>query len=408
MVFKREKLQQLKQKLIPAKLRHTVMLIDDEEPNLKILNVLLGSTYEIVQAMSAEEALESINNMTHPEKISLIICDQRMSGMTGVSFFEKVATVIPKTKRVLLTGYLDMDALISSINEVHIYKFIMKPYNRADLMLSVKRAIEAYELEKQLDDHIKNLEEKVHLRTRELEEKNKDLEKANRALEDASLTDPLTGMNNRRFLLKHLDTDIAVVRRAYRDSERTPEGSDLLFFIMDLDHFKLVNDTYGHAAGDKVLVQVREILEAVVRESDYLVRWGGEEFLVIARFVTRDSAALLAERIREKVEAHAFDIGEGRSIHKTCSVGFAAFPFLIANPDLLNWSQVIDTADACLYAAKNSGRNAWAGLATNERTTEQGLLPKLLETPIQLIESGQLDLMSSFGDKATMAWTKSG
>ncbi|MDJ0841031.1 MAG: diguanylate cyclase [Acidobacteriota bacterium] len=409
MVFKRDRLEQFKkQKKEPAKKRHTIMLVDDEEPNLKILSVLLGGSYNIMTAMSAEEAMEMIEAMDNPEeKLSLVMCDQRMSGMTGVSFFEKINNKIPKTKRILVTGYLDMEALISSINEAHIYKFIMKPFNRADLMLSVKRAIEAYEMEKQLEDHVKNLEEKVRSRTRELEVKNRALEDANQALEAASLTDPLTGLKNRRFLLKHLETDIAMVRRKHRDArgERVKNG-DLLFFLMDLDHFKAVNDTYGHAAGDQVLLQVRELLELVFRESDFLVRWGGEEFLVIARFVKRESGAFLAERIRQAVEAHPFRISEERTIRKTCSIGFAPFPFFLDKLDGLNWSQVVDVADACLYAAKYSGRNAWVGMQANAETSVDGFMQHILETPEMLIENQLVDLMSSLDDPPKIRWKK--
>jgi len=408
MVFKKNKLHSLKKKVTPEEERPKVLLIDDEEPNLKILNVILGSTYNLMQALSAEEALNLIEAMENPEEISLIICDQRMSGMTGVSFFEKISAKIPKTKRVLLTGFLDMDALISSINEAHIYKFLMKPYNRTEMMLSVKRAVEAYDMEIQIDDHVKNLEAKVQERTRQLEEKNRALEVANQALENASLTDPLTGLKNRRFLLKNLDADIAVVRRSLRDWEEgtpRPERTDLLFFLMDLDHFKSVNDTYGHAAGDRVLVQVRELLERVFRESDFLVRWGGEEFLIIGRFVHRDQAALLAERIRETVASHAFDLGDGRTVNRTCSVGFACFPFHLSEPGLLNWSQIVDVADACLYAAKHSGRDAWVGLLTNKKTPTENLFQRLQDVPDDLIKAGEVDLKTSL--QGQLYWKRS-
>ena len=116
----------------------------------------------------------------------------------------------------------------------------------------------------------------------------KTLRETQAQLEDASITDALTGLRNRRFLLQHIERDVAMILRHHDNRPgdgAAPAGSnmDLVFFMVDLDHFKSVNDTYGHSAGDMVLVQMRERLQEVFRESDYLIRWGGEEFLLIAR-----------------------------------------------------------------------------------------------------------------------------
>ena len=98
--------------------------------------------------------------------------------------------------------------------------------------------------------------------------------------------------------------------------------------MVDLDHFKDVNDRHGHAAGDAVLVQMQERLREVFRESDYLVRWGGEEFLVLARATRRDEARVVAERIRRAVADREFLLPDGERLRKTCSIGFACFPFV--------------------------------------------------------------------------------
>jgi predicted signal transduction protein with EAL and GGDEF domain len=101
-------------------------------------------------------------------------------------------------------------------------------------------------------------------------------------LEEVSITDPLTGLRNRRFLLQNIERDVARALRAYEDQMHNPDDimsqpadNDIVFFMVDLDHFKSVNDTYGHACGDMVLMQMRDRLQSVFRESDYLVRWGG-------------------------------------------------------------------------------------------------------------------------------------
>src|SRR5262249_4984684 len=126
-----------------------------------------------------------------------------------------------------------------------------------------------------------------------------------------------------------------------------------------IDHFKAVNDQLGHAAGDCVLRQMRERLEQVFRSSDYVLRWGGEEFLAVTRGSPRRDAPEIAERLRVAIAERPFILDDGQPLPKTASIGFAAFPF-----DTLTWSQVVELADQALYRAKNDGRNRWAGTST--------------------------------------------
>jgi len=211
------------------------------------------------------------------------------------------------------------------------------------------------------------LKQLVDERTRELAQANEGLAEANEALRNQSLTDPLTGLRNRRFLYACMPEDIAQVQRIQRDVARNDisrmkQNVDVLFLMVDLDFFKRVNDEHGHHAGDLVLQQMSEILRSAVRESDTVTRWGGEEFLVVARNTARADAVILPERIRSAVEAHRFEIGEDQPVRCTCSLGFSVFPFLPSEVGTFSWEQIIDIADACLFAAKRSGRNAWVGL----------------------------------------------
>jgi diguanylate cyclase (GGDEF)-like protein len=195
----------------------------------------------------------------------------------------------------------------------------------------------------------------LHARERELErlvsERTRELEVAYERIEQASLTDPLTKLRNRRFLDQTIAAVLALASRGQ---------GDLVLLLADLDHFKSVNDTYGHAAGDAVLVQLAEILQSTFRASDHIVRWGGEEFLVIVRFVDRARASELAEKLRASVASHAFTLADGTILHRTCSIGFASWP--ASHP--LSWERVIDLADAALYAAKRNGRDACVGAET--------------------------------------------
>lgn len=246
------------------------------------------------------------------------------------------------------------------------------------------------------------LELKVAERTNELQSKNGELEKAYAQLEAISLSDPLTGLNNRRYLQKLIPMDIAKVQREYthKVSNRPQKNSslDLTFFILDVDFFKPVNDVYGHNAGDLLLVQLSELLKKICRESDCVARWGGEEFLIVSRFTDRDEAPLMSERIRKTIEKHDFILPHGGTLKKTCSIGFACFPFLRDQPIALSWEQVIDIADRALYAAKKSGRNRSIGLAANNIADPDTLYQHICSDLPEMIKNNELAVITP--DKA--------
>lgn len=216
------------------------------------------------------------------------------------------------------------------------------------------------------------LERAVRERTRELEALSRELQLKSAELELSSLTDPLTGLRNRRFLTQHMTADAAMVARRHGERLRARDDGapgraladhhDIVFFLIDLDHFKQVNDRHGHAAGDAVLRQVAERLRLAFRGADVVVRWGGEEFLVAARATTREQAAELAERARQALAERRFGLDDGSALALTASIGFAAYPLAPAWPDALDWTATVDLADAALYVVKRGGRDGWFGL----------------------------------------------
>jgi diguanylate cyclase (GGDEF)-like protein len=238
-------------------------------------------------------------------------------------------------------------------------------------------------------------------RTRELEKiverRTHDLQAANQALEEASMADALTGLKNRRYLQLYLPEDEAQVQRAYRTaaSQNAPaRGEDLGLLLVDLDHFKAVNDTHGHAAGDAVLKQAAELLLGVCRETDAVARWGGEEFLVVARRVERGAMDSIARKIRDAFENHPFVLPDGGVIRKTCSLGFAVHPLNPLDPGAFRWEETLEAADLCLYAAKKSGRNAWVGVFGDpERHGDPGPM-RVVDLP-ELVRADRLELRSS-------------
>lgn len=209
----------------------------------------------------------------------------------------------------------------------------------------------------------------VRLRTTQLRRRQRVLEAmvAERTweLEQASLTDPLTGLRNRRHLMRHIEDDLRRARTPVRTTASDGrQGDDLLVFVIDLDHFKMINDRYGHAIGDALLVQTANALRQVFRDGDTLVRWGGEEFLVIARDSDRRRAGELAERLRCELRDMTLHLPgeEDASVSITASIGFVAYPPDRSNPEAWSFDAVLQLADAALYAAKSRGRNRWVGV----------------------------------------------
>jgi diguanylate cyclase (GGDEF)-like protein len=184
---------------------------------------------------------------------------------------------------------------------------------------------------------------------------------SHRMAESLSMTDALTGLRNRRYVQQTIDMDVAASVRRWRAATlrgAIVDDADLIFLMIDIDHFKAVNDAHGHSVGDQVLIQLGTVLRTTCRDSDVVVRWGGEEFLVVARFTDRHQSEITAERVRQAIERHTVTLANGQVVRVTCSVGYAAFPVSLAAPDAVSWEEVIAMADRAAYVAKRRGRNA--------------------------------------------------
>jgi diguanylate cyclase (GGDEF)-like protein len=243
------------------------------------------------------------------------------------------------------------------------------------------------------------LEHMVQRRTAELDSVSQALQRKSTELEQASLTDPLTGLRNRRFLNDNIEHDLAMsVRRHEAHISRgraLDDTADLVFFLIDIDHFKRVNDEFGHDAGDAVLVQLCQRLRQVFRDSDFLVRWGGEEFLIVARGTSRSYAAGLAERARAVVADDPFVLADGTQICKTCSIGFVCFPPSPQHARALDWASLVKLADTALYAVKQRGRNGWLGVLQARAETAEDLRVWALKPSSDWLVSGDLQLVAS-------------
>jgi diguanylate cyclase (GGDEF)-like protein len=186
------------------------------------------------------------------------------------------------------------------------------------------------------------------------------LRRANTILQEAALTDPLTGVRNRRFFAATVEDEVARTLGAFNSEDHSLR--DLIFYLIDLDNFKEVNDKFGHDAGDQVLIEATKRIASAIRSSDVLLRWGGEEFLIVSRQSDRRRAHVLADRVLLAVKGQPFALNNGRKIHRTCSIGWAAFPGDEQQIEAMSYEEVLNLADRALMEAKRSGKDRALGL----------------------------------------------
>lgn len=218
-----------------------------------------------------------------------------------------------------------------------------------------------------LKDELENKEHSLRWHSLELQRKNLELQ-------EISFTDVLTGVWNRRYLEEIIPAEAGQVLRNYqraRESDiRKMDHRDLVFLMVDMDFFKEVNDRHGHPAGDTLLQLVAQRLSTVVRRSDVLVRWGGEEFLIMSRSADPSGIPAFCSRILEVIASEPFDLGQGLSIKKTCSVGWAAYPWSRGAFEAICAEESIALADVALYQAKAFGRNQGVGIVANDAASQ--------------------------------------
>lgn len=200
----------------------------------------------------------------------------------------------------------------------------------------------------QLQESHDELEKRVKERTSELE-------KVNRQLEELSITDGLTGLYNHRYLMQTLPTEY---ERAVRYNH------SLAFLMLDIDHFKQVNDRFGHPCGDLVLQNISAVLKKNMRKADLIARYGGEEIAMLLFEADSSMALHVAEKLRLMIERHNF-LCDGNSLNVTVSIGLAVYP----ENNIQSWSELLDSADQAVYRAKELGRNKVITYTPDEKKT---------------------------------------
>jgi diguanylate cyclase (GGDEF)-like protein len=343
-----------------TKYKCSVLVVDDEPYILATLAALLTMEFEVLTADSAEAAKQILEQ----RDVDIILSDQRMPRISGVQLLEWVRTRAPKTVRLLMTGFAELEEAVEAINRGQVFRYIFKPWRAEELLETLRNAGHTVLLERSHEHLLEELrqmnlelEKRVQERTKQLEEAVHELEQKNKMLEKLALTDPLTGLPNRRAMDR-------LSERELRRRDRYP--SPLALGLIDVDHFKKINSDYLLPGGDKVLVDLGKVLAASLRTVDLLGRIGGEEFLVIAPETDQEGAMVLAERIRTNVEKHGFQYKE-HIIAVTVSVGFA----VVGTDTVADYEQMKHIAAAALSDAKLGGRNRCVVQTVAPRPFEQ-------------------------------------
>nr|WP_315484771.1 tetratricopeptide repeat-containing diguanylate cyclase [uncultured Undibacterium sp.] len=227
---------------------------------------------------------------------------------------------------------------------------------------------------------------------RKVKQTNAKLEEVNQQLEFHSVRDPLTGLFNRRSFLELMrQRDIQATDDRREDSDDNPD----CLMIMDIDHFKHINDTWGHSAGDVVLIEVAKRLRSAVRDSDMTLRWGGEEFLIFAPRTKSTQLTPLVERVLRTIGSTPVMVGDKR-IPVTVSAGYISLPFSGIPEASCNWEKAMQLADMALYLGKVNGRNRAYGLIALLAPYQQAL-PELEKDFSAAIKQGLVEVTVVLG-----------
>jgi len=308
-----------------------ILVVDDERSIRRFLSASLSGLYEVAQASDGEEALRILTE----HRPRLIIADWSMPRMDGLTMCRRIRAMndFQYVYIVLLTVHAQKCHLVEAF-DAGVDDFIAKPVAEVELLARIRAGARAVAMH---DDLLR--------RSKGSEALNVELSGMNNRLEKLAITDELTGLYNRRHAMLRLEDNWALADRYARP---------LSIVVGDIDHFKQINDTYGHAAGDTILRQVATIIRQTARVTDFVCRIGGEEFLVICPSETACEAAVCAERCREAIALYSFPIGN-KTIRVTMSFGVSA-----KRPELKQFSDLINEADEALYSAKRGGRDAVA------------------------------------------------
>ncbi len=293
-----------------------ILLVDDSKLIMEFgKSILSNEGHAVSYAQNGGEALEMLSG----EKPDLVLLDVVMPGMDGYEVCKRIKAD-EKTHDIpviMLTSKDETEDKIKGLN-LGAVDYVTKPFDAGELVARVN----------------------TQLRVKELHEA---LQEKNRQLQELANKDGLTNLYNHRYLQEQLLKEIDRAKRY---------DLTLSFVLVDIDHFKHFNDTYGHQTGDVILKTLGELLLKIVRDSDMAARYGGEEFALILPHTNFTTARETAERLRKTVESYDFEV-DNNQLQITISLGLACFP----HETIETSKDLVESADKALYTAKNNGRN---------------------------------------------------
>jgi diguanylate cyclase (GGDEF)-like protein len=320
-----------------------ILIVDDSPTNIKVLAGHLQKTYSNLHfALSAQEAKESIDKAC-PD---LILLDIMMPDVDGISFCRDL-----KSERryrdipvIFLTALADKETVLSSF-EAGGVDFLTKPIHGPELIQRIQNQLRILDLLKRFETANAELNLQV-LKAMEsqaaMEQYQKELLKANQALQDMASKDPLTGLYNRRRAWELIGWELERLTRS--------KGTASLI-MLDIDHFKQVNDTVGHSEGDRILVESADLFRNTIRSQDLAVRWGGEEFLIFLPDTDLEGACTLTDKILETARSREWGLPNRNLTYSAGVVGGITKD---------NFESKTLVADEKLYEAKHNGRDRFA------------------------------------------------
>ncbi|HYW37756.1 MAG TPA: diguanylate cyclase [Terriglobales bacterium] len=293
-----------------------ILVADDSPVYRKLVEQSLSQEHcAVLLAKNGRQAID----LFAEHQPGVVITDWTMPDISGIELCQRIRREFAQSYAyvILLTGNTDKEKVIEGLAS-GADDYVTKPFHPGELQARVKVGRRMVEMHRQVQDK-------------------------NRQLEEMALTDPLTGLPNRRAI------DVWAIRQL---SAAARHDFSIWVAMADLDHFKIINDTYGHDAGDTVLKGFAEVLRSSTRQSNICGRVGGEEFLVVITHAEKEDVTIAIERIRKHFETRKFTVA-GKTFGNTASFGIAGF-CRMASP---NFSDLVTRADAALYSAKQKGRN---------------------------------------------------
>lgn len=306
-----------------------VLVVEDDPTTLKLLEAMLQSAgHSVVSARNGVEAMRLIRQ----QPPQLLVSDWMMPEMDGLTLCShlRASEAWRNIYVVILTAQENPERLIEAF-EAGADDYLLKPITSKIFFARLRAAQRVIQMQAELADDRQQLQRLAD-----------ELTVANQRLQQLALTDALTGLPNRRAAMERLEQECSLSRRSHRQ---------LVCMVLDIDHFKSVNDNYGHPVGDQVLKGVAQALRQAARTQDLVCRFGGEEFLVICPDTDSEAAFQCAERLRLQVAAMIV-AGIAPQLCLTISIGLASVRGEGVTPD-----DLLGRADKCLYAAKQAGRN---------------------------------------------------